>query len=505
VRLLADPATHGGAPVERIDTHISHLFLAGDRVYKLKRAVRFPYLDFSTVAARKRFCEAEITLNRRTAPSIYLGVAPIRPGPTGPRLGASGEAADDAIDWVVVMRRFDQDALFDRLAARGALSVELAERLADEIARFHDSAERVAEGSAAAALGRSLDDIVAEIRRLAPAILDGGEAERFAAMTRAMLARQAGLLDRRAAAGLVRRCHGDLHLRNICLIAGTPTPFDGIEFSEALATIDVLYDLAFLLMDLEHRGLRPAANAVLNRYLWHEGGYDGLAALPLFLAMRAGVRAHVAATQADGAAGGAERRALAADANAYLRLALAFGEGPTPRLVAIGGLSGTGKSTLARRIAPRAGRPPGALVLRSDVIRKRLFGAEPLEKLPQEAYTAATTRRVYATMRRQAAQCLDAGFAAIADAVHGQPDERAEIEAVAQAAGADFAGIWLEIPLDERLARIGARRDDASDADAAVARQQETYATGDIAWCRIDAAGGIDDALARMLRALHLA
>jgi len=466
--------------------------------------VRFAYLDFSTVARRRRFCEAEIAVNRRTAPSLYLGVAPIRPGPGGPHLGRVGEAADDAVDWVVVMRRFDQDTLFDRLAARGALTVELAEQLADGIARFHEAADPVPAGGGTEALGRSLYDIVSEIHRFAPAILDPESAARFAAMTRELLARHAALLDRRAAAGLVRRCHGDLHLRNICLVDGVPTPFDGIEFSESLATIDVLYDLAFLLMDLEHRELRPVANAVLNRYLWREGGYDGLAALPLFLAMRAGVRAHVAATQADGAADEAARRELSDEAVAYLRLALSFGEGDRPRLIAIGGLSGTGKSTLARALAPHFGRAPGAVVLRSDVIRKRLFGADILQRLPQDAYDAATTARVYATLRAQAKHCLAAGFDVIADAVHGTADERAAIERTGQDCGAGFAGLWLELPLGDRLARIGARPPDASDATAAVARAQQDYGVGAVSWERLDASGGREQTIAAALRALRL-
>ncbi len=504
VRLLADPATHGvTGPVARIDTHISHLFLAGTRVYKLKRAVRFSYLDFSTVAARHRFCEAEVVVNRRTAPALYLGVAPIRPGPGGPRLGAIGEAADDAIDWVVVMRRFEQDNLFDRIAARGELSVELAERLADEIAAFHESAEPV-DGVGTAALERSLVDIVGELRRFAPSILDAGETGRFADMTQGMLARHGALLDRRARAGLVRRCHGDLHLRNICLIDGRPTPFDGIEFSDALGTIDVLYDLAFLLMDLEQRDLRVIANAVLNRYLWREGGYDGLAALPLFLAMRAGVRAHVAATQADSAADGADRRALAAEAASYLRLALAFGRQSRPRLIAVGGLSGAGKSTLARALAPRIGRAPGAAVLRSDVIRKRLFGLDPFARLPPDAYGAATTARVYATLRAQAKQCLDAGSSVIADAVHGRPDERAAIERIARETASDFAGLWLELPLDAREARIGARQIDASDATVGIARDQQNYRIGALSWPRIDASSDFGDTLSEALRSCTL-
>ena len=227
----------------------------------------------------------------------------------------------------------------------------------------------------------------------------------------------AELLDRRRAAGKVRHCHGDLHLRNICLLDGKPTLFDCLEFDEALASIDVLYDLAFLLMDLEHRGLGHFANRVFNRYLDRSEEDDGLAAMPFFLSLRAAIRAHVTATALEHAAHAAAGAKMACDARRYLGLAERFLQPQPCRLVAIGGLSGTGKSTLAAGLAPELGLRPGARVLRSDVTRKLLLGVDPEERLPATAYTRETSARVYDALRRKAAMGLAAGYTVIIDAV----------------------------------------------------------------------------------------
>jgi aminoglycoside phosphotransferase family enzyme/predicted kinase len=507
VVFLASPDAHDGRAVERIDTHISRVFMAGDRVLKLKRAVRFPesapILDFTTLAARRAACAAEVTVNRRTAPGLYLGIAPVLPGPRLGALAADPEAADapDAIDWVVAMRRFDQAALLDSLARRGALDASVVAALGEAVAAFHATAGRAPGYGGAEPIRRTIEGVTAELTRCANAAVGAEAADALADVLRAALAGCAGLLDARAETGFVRHCHGDLHLRNICLIDGAPVPFDAIEFNPALANIDVLYDLAFLLMDLLHRGMAAAANAVLNLYLPHEGDYDGLAALPLFMALRAGIRAEIAAGRA--AAGEDPGGALAAEAGEYVALAQRLLAPAPPCLIAIGGLSGTGKSAVAAALAPETGRPPGAGVIRSDVVRKRLAGRAPTARLGPDFYTPDMTRRVYAEMAAQARAALAAGQAVIADAVHARPEERAAIEAVAAAAGAPFAGLWLDAPEGLRETRVSVRRGDASDADAAVARVQSGYALGAIRWTRVDAGGALDDVVASCGWALH--
>ncbi|HYD31420.1 MAG TPA: AAA family ATPase [Azospirillaceae bacterium] len=481
---LGDPATHGGREVERVDTHGAMVFLAGDLVLKLKRAVSFPYMDFSTPQKRHRACEAEVRLNRRTAPGLYLGVEPVVRRPDGTlALGGKGEA----VDWVVRMRRFDQSRLFDRLAGRDALTPDLMRRLAEAVAAFHAGAE-VRRDNGASAMRWVVEENIAELRA-APELFAPERVERLARLSAAALDRLSPLMDRRRDEGFVRFCHGDLHLRNIVLVDGRPTLFDCIEFNDALAVIDVLYDLAFLVMDLEALGRRDLASAVFNRYLEETADLEGLALLPLFLSARAAVRAKISASAAMAQSEPARGDNLRRDAMAYLERAVELLEPACPRLVAVGGLSGTGKTTLARALAPGIGPVPGAVVLRSDALRKRLMGVGEEERLPEAGYAPAVTKRVYAEIRRRAGVALRAGHGVVADAVHARAEEREAIERVADEAGVPFTGVWLDAGSEILVRRVAARMHDASDATQEVVRRQLAYDLGDVSWLRVDASG----------------
>ncbi len=489
--LLADPATHGGRSPERLDTHISAVFLAGDRVYKLKKSVRLPFLDFSTLEARHAACRAELELNRRTAPELYLGVVAVtRRVGGGLDLGGDGEA----VDYVVEMRRFDGDTQFDRLAARGAVDRPLLYRLVEAVAAFHQGAPVRYDCGGAAGLAGVVAGNAASMAPQVPAVFAADRVARLEALSREALARLAPLLDSRRERGLVRRCHGDLHLGNICLWEGRPTLFDAIEFSESIACVDVFYDFAFLLMDLDVRASRPLASMAMNHALDLTGDYQAMAALPLFLSLRAGIRALVAATTAAGLAGAA-RETKAAEAGAYLEAALAYLAPPPPRLVAVGGLSGSGKSRLGRELAPLLG-VPGAAVVRSDALRKRLMGVDPGQRLGPEGYTAEVTERTYRALLDTCAEVLRAGHAVVADAVFARPDQRAAIEQVAAAAGVPFVGLWLEVPPTVAAERIRGRVANVSDATVAVLERQLDYDLGDITWARVDTSGAKDQALA---------
>lgn len=460
-------------PAERIDTHCSTVILKGERVFKMKRAVRFSYLDYSTLEHRRRCCEAELALGKHMAPKLYAALHAVTRESDG-ALALDGAGAP--VEWIVEMRRFDQALLFDRLAEAGRLTPLLMRRLADEIARFHRSAERAHGFGGAASIAATIDDATQNLR-LAPDILPLDEVEQWRIAAREALASAAEVLDRRRDQGRVRHCHGDLHLRNICLFEGEPTLFDAIEFSDDIACIDVLYDVAFLLMDLLHRGFPGLANLAFNRYLDRSDESGGLAAMPLFMSLRAAIRAHV---------GGAARGALHAQARAYLDLALALLRPAARRLVAIGGLSGTGKSTLAQLVAPALGAAPGARIVRSDMLRKRLAGVEPEAKLPSHSYTPDTNALVYQALYEETETALASGNVAIADAAFLRPEERMAIERVARERAVPFVGLWLEGPTELLADRIAARRDDASDAGTRVLHLQLGYDLGRIDWHRID-------------------
>jgi aminoglycoside phosphotransferase family enzyme/predicted kinase len=499
VNFLADPATHGGSPVTRIDTHASVVFLAGDLAYKLKRAIRYSYLDYSAVEARRQACEAEVSLNRRTAPDIYLRASPIcENADCALRIGGTGTV----IDWVVVMRRFDDELLFDRLAQRGALTLDHILELAGEIANFHRAAEVDRQAGGATAIAEVISGNLANLSAHAPGIFAIVDIEVLRERSEIALQQVSGLLDRRRADGRVHLCHGDLHLRNVCLIAGKPVLFDCIEFSRELACIDVLYDLAFLLMDLEERHLRGLANAVFNRYLdlTDEGG--GVQAMPLFLSIRAAVRAHVTATAAKLNTVPETRDRLAAEARQYLQLALELIQPVEPVLIAIGGLSGTGKTTLAYNLAPRFGAAPGARVLRTDILRKRLAGEQLTARLPAAAYTDEATQRAYEALFAQSASILASGHGAIADGVFARENERQVIEAIAAGQDVPFAGLWLEAPLPVLEQRVEGRRADASDATVEVVRRQQDYEIGRMSWRRIDARGSASEVAERAWAAI---
>ncbi len=481
VAFLASQAAHAGARVARISTHGAHVFLAGARAYKLKRAVRYSFMDFSTLEKRRATLETELALNREHAPQLYLGLQAIHRSPDG-RIGwEEGEI----IDWVLVMSRFEQSDLLSERARAGHLTRSDLETLAHTVALMHKTAPIVHRAEADFFTSVALDNF--------EPLAESGFT--FEALPAARLALEPALaaarpwLTARARDGFVRRSHGDLHLGNLVMLNGRPTPFDALEFNADLATGDVYYDLAYLLMDLDQNHLRSSANLVLSRYAAYSDDLAGLAGLPLFLATRALVRAKVLTYQ-----GNPQSAAPLVEAvTEYLRPY-------RPCLIAIGGLSGTGKSTVAEALAPDVGPSPGAVVLRSDVLRKILFDVPTSTRLSAEAYTTASTDRVYKVLLDQAARVLAAGRSVIVDAVCAQAEQREALRRCAQ--DAPLHGIWLEAPLVDRVARVGGRVDDASDADRKVVEAQEAYDVGFVGWHKVDARGAPQDVLGRVRRAL---
>jgi uncharacterized protein len=502
---MALPGSYPDHPavVDRIETHASIVFLAGDFAYKVKRAVKYSFLDFSTLERRRQACLNELRINRRTAPQLYLDLVPITLGPDGGfTLGGAGEV----VEWTLRMRRFDQANLYERMAEEGRLTVSAMRPLAREIAAFHASADRwLAPEQAVLPLEKVLFDNESALAANSD-LFPPTAARALTEESRDALAALSPFLEARARGGYVRHCHGDLHLRNIVEIEGEPVLFDAIEFDDSLATIDVLYDLAFLLMDLGKRGLGSHANAVLNAYLDAEGSTGnllGLAALPLFLSMRAMIRAKVDILRAAKAESGEAKGEARAEARGYFELARGFlARADGPRLVAIGGLSGSGKSAVAAAIAPHIGAFPGAVHVRSDVERKRLFGVAPETKLPDRAYAAEVSDEVYAICRKRARLALEAGRSVIVDAVHAKPEERAAIEALAAAESVPFTGLWLEASREVMRARVAKRRGDVSDATPSVVEEQHGYEIGAQNFEVIDAGPPLEHVAAAALDAI---
>ena len=467
-----------GQAERRIDTACARVFLTPERAFKIKRRVELGYLDYSTLELRRWALDRELRFNRAAAPDIYRTVRAISRGADG---GLEFDGDGEPVEFALEMRRFDENAV---LAAQPwAVDGALADSLGRTVAGFHASAPLRPQGGGGRALKFTIDSNAHLLRDLAPR-LGAERVEAVVAATDAAFFTHQALLDARAVGGFARHCHGDLHLGNILLEDGRPILFDCIEFNDTLSDVDVQYDIAFLLMDLDFRRRRDVAVRVLSAYLDEAARsfgpelWDGLAALPLMLAVRAAVRAHVWAHSGDDAA-----------ASAYLDAALAHLSPPPPRLAAVGGLSGTGKSTFARLIAPGLGASPGAVILRTDEVRKRLMGVPPDSRLPASAYGPGFYEQVYDTLFSEAGQALAAGRAVVLDATFISPELRSRAEALARRAGVPFAGVWLEAPAEVLAARIGARHGDASDATVETLQMQIDREVGDIAWTRVDASG----------------
>jgi uncharacterized protein len=459
----------------RIDTACARVFLGPETAWKIKRHANLGYADFSTLERRQWALDRELEFNRAAAPDIYRAVRRITREADG---SLAIEGAGETVEYVLEMRRFDESCV---LSARpDVIDGELAESLGRTIAGFHASAPlRPAGGLTALAYTVGSN---AELLREIGADLDQDRVERMIALTEAELERHSPLLAHRAATGFARRCHGDLHLGNILLEHGRPVLFDCIEFSDLLSDLDVQYDLAFLLMDLDFRGRRDAGVRALSAYLdeasrsFPAAIWEGLAALPLMMSVRAGVRAHVSAHSGD-----------PAGARAYVEAAIAHLSVVPPVLAAVGGLSGSGKSTFARTVAPALGAAPGAVILRTDEIRKRLMNIPPTRTMPPETYTAEFYARTYDTMIDNARSVLRAGHAVVLDATFIDPALRARVEALADECDAPFLGAWLDAPVEVLEARVVGRRGDASDATVAVLHEQVARLRVPPAWPTVDA------------------
>lgn len=483
VRAFAQGLATGEPPLDHVVTHMSHVFLGRERAYKLARARAHGFGDFSTLAARRAACLAEFALNRALAPALYECVKPVRMGPSGKvHIGGGGRL----VDWIIIMRRFAPGALFSELARDQRLTPDHVISAVDAVVRAHRAAPPLMQDGGV----RDYEIILGGLRKShAAAEASGREIENATALFETLGRRfrtLAPLLERRRHGGWTRRGHGDLHLKNICVFEGQVTLFDALAFDETLATGDVLYDLAFLLMDLQARGLAPYANLAMNRY-WDETRQPewALALLAPFMALRAIVRMTVAEE-----AGDREEAAL------YHHVGLRLLDTLHPRLLAIGGLSGCGKSTVAQLVAPGLPGPCGARLLRTDVIRKQAESDTGRDQTTD--YSIEARRAVYQNLAAAAEETLVSGDSAIADATFADSLARDQFSA---AFAERFTGAWLRASQSTRLARISARRDDDSDATAAVVLGQIEPVDLGPGWVIVEAEGPADQVAERVIAA----
>ncbi|NND91865.1 MAG: AAA family ATPase [Granulosicoccus sp.] len=471
--------------VETISTHSARLFLTGRHVFKIKRAVTYSYLDMSSLETRRRLCQREVELNSVLLPDIYLGVVAIcRRADGSLQLGGEGKP----VEWAVHMRRFDESLVLDNIARRGALDTRLAGMMGRSIAEFHAGLQSEPVGDGCDRIREVVIELVHELNLL-QGQFDRDRLDSFSRYGMQELESMAHRLDSRACDGFVRRCHGDLHLRNLVLHEGVPTPFDALEFDERMSTTDVLYDLAFVIMDLHYRQLSRQANSTLNQYLLYstEGMIDGLSLLPLFLFCRAGIKAMTSAQRAS--LEESASRNSGRDAVDYLDLALSYLNKTPPVLVAIGGLSGTGKSTVSAELASELPGVSGAVLLRSDSERKRSMGINETDSLPDDHYTEEASRVNYRLLLRKAERALKAGQSVVVDAVFVDAGQRLGIEQCAREQGVVFMGVWLHAPVDVLRQRVASRVGDASDATISVIDKQLKTDTRTVSWCQVEATG----------------
>ena len=471
VDALLDPGRypHPVRAVGLMETHISWVLLAGRYAYKLKKAVDLGFLDFTALDARRFYCEEEIRLNRRFAPQLYLEVIAIGGSPEQPKLGAR-----PAIEYAVKMRRFASAKQMDRLMARGLVTPAHIDSLAATIAAFHVSLPPAEQDSEFGSLESIHAPAVQNFDQLS-ALLNAADAETLARLRQASEGEYAAcmpLFRQRRQDGWIRECHGDLHLGNIALIRGKPTPFDGIEFNAGFRWIDVMNEVAFLVMDLLHHNRPDLAFRFLNGYLQATGDYQGTGVLRFYLTYRAMVRAKVAAIRASQPdTQPYEARSALAACRGHLELAATCLARRRPFLIITYGLPGCGKTTVAQAVLERL----QAIRLRSDVERKRLFGLEALDSSRSNIgggiYNAEATLRTYGRLHDLARSLLADGFPVIVDAAFLRNAEREQFCELAREMAVPFVIVSVRVGesiLRQRIMQRLDRARDASEADLAV-------------------------------------
>lgn len=447
-----------------IETHISWLVMVGDFVYKIKKPIDLGFVNFTTLEKRRTCCEAELRLNRRTAPHIYLEVVSIAGTEDQPEIGRHSSENAVPFEYAVKMNRFRSDNILSELAAKGRLSQAIVLKLGEAIAHFHDTIKSEAvdpQFTAITRIKQPVDDNFATLTRIDEVKSDQALLTTLQAWSDAFFEAHNSDFERRSHSGAVRNCHGDLHLANIFYDEGECTLFDCIEFSDELRYIDVANDVAFTIMDLEHHGEPHLAHQLMNEYLQHTGDYDSLSVMVFYLVYRAMVRAKIAAIRLSQNPSMVEH--LGADCTHYLELASSFTRPQDRCLIMMCGLSGSGKTTVGRNLSASS----GAIHLRSDVERKRLFGLGLTESSRDrgiDIYTEEASERTFAELARLARAISGHGYPVVVDATFINRKERQRFEVLSEDLGIPWAIVECTCDEETTRKRLQDRRGDASEA-----------------------------------------
>lgn len=507
VRQMSSPEFYGlsaQCPIRHVQTHISHVFLTGDTAYKVKKPVKLHFLDFSTLEKREHFCREELRLNRRFAPTLYLEVVPIYQDAGRYSFAARNDAAKP-VEFALKMRQFDERDLLTHWLLDGKLTEAHVRDIARKMARLHRESNTdtyVQAFGMPDAVEKMIEDNFEAVEPFVGRAIDRDRFNRIRESVIQSLRGNRALIERRAREGRVRECHGDLHLRNMCWFAGELQFFDCIEFNEEYRCIDVMYELAFLAMDLDYRGRPDLTNALINEYLEQSGDYGGAVLLPVYLAVRAWIRSKVACLMLDDPELSPEEHAEARkSAAAHFDYAERRIQSRSPALILVSGASGTGKSTVARELAKRL----DAVHIRSDAVRKHLCGVS-LDEHRTDLYTTEFTEQTYAEIADRARDLLAVGWTVILDATYVRAKHRAAARAVAVEAGVPIHIVHLSAPAYILRERVAGRARDVSDATPDLVAQQlsafEAFRAEELRHLvEVSAVDTVDvDALARRIR-----
>lgn len=448
-------------PVTVIETHISWVLLAGEFAYKIKKPVNFQFADLRTLESRRQACMVEFRLNSRLAPDLYLDVVEITGTEEQPEFAGQGPV----IDYAVRMRRIEQQALLTKVLERGELTHEHIDDLAEQVARFHLEARVVSERDAGGSPELVEHDVLSNFDELVPYLTGQAAADVHVLRKTARydLSHFRSLLEKRKRNGFVRECHGDMHLGNMFLSDGRVIVFDGIDFNMGLRCIDIMNEVAFVVMDLEHRGRKDLASRFLNKWLEWTGDYEGLELLPFYLAYRAVVRAKVETLQSQTCKSCKQRSCLAKECSAHLQQAGSYSIRPKPMLFITCGPSGSGKTTGTQRLLQEM----SAIRIRSDIERKRINGLRPDELSAGDIYTSEQDDATYVRLKQLAESVLNSGFACIVDATFGSVARRLAMRQMAQRLNVPFFIVPYNATKEELVNRVQSRRVNTSDASEA--------------------------------------